>query len=248
MPLNLKKLEGILGYVFDDPRLLERAVTHRSWAYENLSSVPEETVRKSQNESLEFVGDSVLGLAVAEQLFVKHPEASEGDLTLMKHYLVSTGTLAKVAAEIGIGEFIRIGKGEEKTGGRRKQALLANTFEALIAAIFFDSGYGEASAFVKRMLAAEFEKATPQASLDYKTLLQETLQADKQPAPSYTVTSTEGPPHQRTFYVEAAWSGGKVSGTGTSIKAAEMMAASRALEQLAQKNGETDKTKDNIQT
>lgn len=225
-----------MGYAFTDQRLLERAVTHRSWAYENLPSAPEETVRRSQNESLEFVGDSVLGLAVAEQLFVLHPQASEGDLTLMKHYLVSTGTLAKVAGEIGIGEFIRIGKGEEKTGGRRKQALLANTFEAIIAAIFFDSGYAEASNFVRRILASEFKKATPQASLDYKTLLQETLQADKLQAPSYTVVSTEGPPHQRTFYVEATWSGGKVSGSGTSIKAAEMMAASRALEALANKN------------
>lgn len=232
-----------MGYTFSDKRLLERAVTHRSWAYENSPSAPEEHIRQSQNESLEFVGDSVLGLSVAEQLFVKHPDASEGDLTLMKHYLVSTGTLAKVAGETGIGEFVRIGRGEEKTGGRRKQALLANTFEAIIAAIFFDSGYAEASSFVSRMLASEFEKVTPQASLDYKTLLQETLQAEKLHAPTYAVVRTEGPPHQRTFYVEAAWSGGKVSGTGSSIKAAEMMAASRALEQLARNSGNVKKTK-----
>jgi ribonuclease-3 len=243
VPLKLKKLECILGHTFEDRRLLERAVTHRSWAYENLPAGSEQEIRKTQNESLEFVGDSVLGLAVAEQLYLRNADASEGDLTLMKHFLVSTGTLARLAQEMGLGEFIRIGRGEEKTGGRRKQALLANTLEALIAAIFFDAGYAEASAFVQRIFSAEFSSATPKASVDYKTLLQETLQAEKLPAPTYSVISTDGPPHQRTFFVEAVWTGGRVSGSGGSIKSAEMMAASEALKQLEQERAASGKTK-----
>lgn len=243
VPLKLKKLECILGHTFEDRALLERAVTHRSWAYENLPAGNEEEIRRTQNESLEFVGDSVLGLAVAEQLYLRNAGASEGDLTLMKHYLVSTGTLARLAQEMGLGEFIRIGRGEEKTGGRRKQALLANTLEALIAAIFFDAGYDAASAFVQRAFSAEFTIATPRASIDYKTLLQETLQAERLPAPTYLVISTDGPPHQRTFFVEATWAGGKVRGSGGSIKSAEMMAASEALKQLEQEKAALAKTK-----
>jgi ribonuclease-3 len=242
--LNLEKLERILGHSFKDTALLHRSVTHRSWAYENLPDGAEEDVRRIQNESLEFVGDSVLGLAVAEQLYLRNPGASEGDLTLMKHYLVSTGTLAKIAGELGLGEFIRIGRGEEKTGGRRKNALLANTLEALIGAVFFDAGYAAARGFIVRIFSAEFVSATPKASIDYKTLLQETLQAEKLSAPVYTVIRTDGPPHQRTFFVEAVWSGGKVHGTGGSIKSAEMMAASEALKQLGRKKAALAKTKD----
>lgn len=244
MSLNLEKLERILGHSFQDTALFQRAVTHRSWAYENLPEGAEEEVRKIQNESLEFVGDSVLGLVVAEQLYLRNPGASEGDLTLMKHYLVSTGTLAKLAGELGLGEFIRIGRGEEKTGGRRKNALLANTLEALIGAVFFDADYAAAREFIVRIFSTEFVSATPKASIDYKTLLQETLQAEKLSAPVYTVIRTDGPPHQRTFFVEAVWPGGKVHGTGGSIKSAEMMAASEALKQLGGEKTALAKTKD----
>ena len=237
-------MESVLCHSFKEAALLERAVTHRSWAYENLPDGAEEDVRKIQNESLEFVGDSVLGLVVAEQLYLRNPGASEGDLTLMKHYLVSTGTLAKLAVELGLGEFIRIGRGEEKTGGRRKNALLANTLEALIGAVFFDAGYAAAQDLIVRIFANEFVAATPKASIDYKTLLQETLQADKLSAPVYSVIKTDGPPHQRTFFVEAVWQGGKVGGTGGSIKSAEMMAASEALKQLGHEKGGLAKTKD----
>jgi ribonuclease-3 len=192
-----------------------------------------------QNESLEFVGDSVLGLAIAEQLYLRNPEMSEGDLTLMKHYLVSTETLARLAAKLEIGKFLRVGRGEEKTGGRRKQALLADALEAIIAAVFFDSGYLQAKAFVIRLFRDEFQTATPTTSIDYKTLLQETLQAEKRPAPSYAVVKTEGMPHQRTFYVEAVWDRGKVEGKGTSIKSAEMQAAQFALDELKKENNKT---------
>lgn len=232
MSQNIAKLENILGYKFQNLALLERAVTHRSWAYENIPDGDEEKVREQQNESLEFVGDSVLGLAIAEQLYLRNPRSSEGDLTLMKHHLVSTNTLAKLAQEFNLGDFIRVGRGEEKTGGRRKQALLADALEAIIGAIFFDSGYISARAFVNRLFIEELKNATPKTSIDYKTLLQETLQAEKLAAPAYKVIKTEGPPHDRTFFVEAVWENGKVHGQGNSIKSAEMMAANEALKML----------------
>ena len=230
--MDLSSLENLLGYEFSDRDLLTRALTHRSWAHENLAGEPDEAIRGAQNEALEFVGDSVVGLAIAETLFRRHPTLSEGDLTLMKHRLVSTVTLAKLAREIGLGKYIRLGRGEEKTGGREKPALLADTFEALIGAVFFDSGYSSANETLGRIFEAELEKATPKESNDFKTMLQETLQARKLAAPTYSLLKTEGMPHSRTFVVEATWDGGRSVGTGKSIKSAEMMAASEALTAL----------------
>ncbi len=237
MPENLASLERLIGYQFTDLALLERAVTHRSWASERIPFGDEKEIRRLQNESLEFVGDSVLGLAVAEQIYIRHPEASEGDLTLMKHRLVSAETLATLAKNLDLGKFMRVGRGEEKTGGRRKLALLANTLEAIIAAIFFDSGYAAARAFINRLFAEEFRRATPRTSLDYKTLLQETLQGDKRDAPTYTLVKTEGLPHELIFYVEVAWDTGKINAKGTSIKAAEMLGASLALKKINKEAG-----------
>lgn len=233
MTENLARLEQVIGYQFQNLALLERAVSHRSWAYEKMPFGEEDEIRGLQNESLEFIGDSVLGLAIAEQLFIRNPKASEGDLTLMKHYLVSTETLAKIAKNLNLGAFLRIGRGEEKTGGRTKQAILANTLEAIIAAIFFDSGYISARSFINHIFAEEFRLASPKSAIDYKTLLQETLQAQKLPAPVYAVVKIEGPPHERTFLVEASWGSGKVRGKGASIKSAEMRAANLALKKLS---------------
>lgn len=226
-------LEQRLGYKFNSLALLERALTHRSWAHEKLPDGSEEEVRSLHNESFEFIGDSVLGLAVAEQLFAKHPDISEGGLTLMKHQLVSADTLARLAEDLGLGEFLRLGKGEEKTGGKKKHALLADLLEAIIGAVFLDSGYVAARSLIGRILMEEMKTATPRKATDFKTLLQETLQARKSPAPTYAVTSTEGPPHTRTFHVEARWDTGVVSGTGSTIKQAEMEAASKALEMIS---------------
>ena len=234
---NFGKLEQLLGYKFQNLALLERAVTHRSWAFEQAPFGDEDEIRRLQNESLEFVGDAVLGLAVAEQLYLRHTDFSEGDLTLIKHHLVSTVTLAKIAEDLNLGKYMRVGRGEEKTGGRRKQALLADTLEAVIGAIFFDGGYIPARAFVSRIFAEEFRGATPKTSIDYKTLLQETLQAEKLSAPTYSVVETNGPPHERKFLVEAVWENGSVRGKGTSIKAAEMMAANLALKKLNKAGG-----------
>lgn len=240
--MNLAKLEKLLGYEFENAELLTRAVTHRSWAHEQSPGEAEDKLRDAQNESLEFVGDSVVGLVIAENLFRRNPGSSEGDLTLMKHRLVSTTTLAGIAAGLGIGEFIRLGRGEEKTGGREKPAILANTLEAVLGAVFFDGGYGKVSECVLHIFESELATATPRGSHDFKTLLQETLQARKLAAPSYSLVSSEGMPHSRTFVVEASWAGGRSIGSGRSIKSAEMMAASEALEILRSKEPQQENT------
>lgn len=231
--MDLSALENLLVYTFNDKALLGRAVTHRSWAYEKFAGEPDETVRAAQNESLEFVGDSVVGLVIAEKLYRLNPSLSEGDLTLMKHSLVSTTTLANIARRIGLGEFVQLGRGEEKTGGREKPAILADTLEAVIAAVFFDGGYGKASECIEYIFGPELAAATPKGSNDFKTMLQERLQAMKHTAPRYSLIRSEGMPHSRTFVVEATWEGGRSIGTGRSIKSAEMMAASEALITLA---------------
>lgn len=232
MLAKLAKLENLIGHKFQDLKILERAITHRSWAFENTAGQAEDVIRETENESLEFVGDSVLGLIIAEQLFLSNPKLAEGDLTVMKHQLVSTATLAKLGEQLKLGEYLKIGKGEEKSGGRQKQALLANTLEAVIGAIFFDGGYTAARVFVGRIFADDLRVATPKSSVDYKSLLQETLQSVKRLAPVYRVTKTDGPPHSRVFSVEALWDNGKTNGQGGSIKAAEMEAAAAALELL----------------
>ncbi|HMT07513.1 MAG TPA: ribonuclease III [Pyrinomonadaceae bacterium] len=232
MAASVAQLENLTGHRFNDIGLLTRATTHRSWAYENNPDASNNEIHQIENESLEFVGDSVLGLIVAENLFSTNRGASEGDLTLMKHRLVSTASLATAAERLELGKFIRIGRGEEHTGGRKKQTLLANTLEAIVGAIFLDGGYSAARVFVLRIFADEFRSISPKTSLDFKTLLQETLQAEKLAAPRYNVLRTEGPPHDREFFVEALWEGGRSTGNGRSIKSAEMLAAQNALEML----------------
>ena len=223
------EIETKIGYKFRNPDILTRALTHRSWAHENGAEQNTE-----DNERLEFIGDSVLGLTIAEHLFRENPQMDEGELTLMKHHLVSTTMLADLSKTLGLGDAVKIGRGEEKTSGRSKPAILADTLEAVIAAIFLDGGYDAAKKFIVELFAKEFTRATPQSSLDYKTLLQETLQAEKLAAPQYELTGSEGKPHDRTFFVEARWENGVSKGTGNSRKAAEMMAACEALKILKQ--------------
>lgn len=233
-PMNLKQLEESLGYHFRDRALIERALTHRSWAHEQVAPGEEEKARRLHNEALEFVGDSVLGLAVASYLFQSNPELTEGDLSKMKHRLVSAPTLARVAKRLAIGDFIRVGRGEEKTGGRRKRALLADVFEAVLAAIYLDGGYEAATEFVYRALIEELGDASPEsaAAADFKTMLQENVQAVCRETPKYSVIKTEGPPHRRIFHVEVRWNNHCTKGEGRTIKSAEMDAACRALAQM----------------
>lgn len=231
-PDNLDDLEKIIGYRFGDRHLLTQAMTHRSWAHEQVSPHSQREARGLHNEALEFLGDSILGLIVADYLFRAYPHASEGELSRMKHRLVSSPTLAKASTRLGLGEFVRFGRGEEKSGGRRKAALLADVFEAVMGAVFLDGGLEAATKFVKDSLRDELRDADPiaAAAADPKTMLQERLQANREPAPQYTVIDTLGPPHHRTFHVELKWNGGTARGEGRTIKAAEAAAAQTALE------------------
>jgi ribonuclease-3 len=228
------RLEKILGYRFRDHTLLTQAMTHRSWAHEQVGPHSQLEARSLHNEALEFLGDSILGLVVADYLLKSYPGASEGELSRMKHRLVSAPTLAQASTELGLGEFVRLGRGEEKSGGRLKHALLADIFEAVTGAIFLDGGLKAATEFVKAGLSEELRTADPvaAAAADPKTTLQEKLQATRQPTPQYTVIETLGPPHRRVFHVELIWNGGAALGEGPTIKAAEAAAAQAALKQM----------------
>jgi len=232
---DVSSLEQKLDYAFRDRRLLERALTHRSWAHESVRAGEEEKARSLHNEALEFVGDSVLGLIVADALFRSHPEVTEGELSRMKHRLVSTQTLARAARGLQLGEYLRVGRGEEKTGGRRKQALLADGYEALIAAIYLDGGIEQARAFLAREFApllAEV-RARGLADEDYKSALQEYLQSHDEPLPEYRLAGTVGPDHSKEFLVEVVVRGEPIaSASGPSKKDAEQEAARLALEKL----------------
>ena len=235
MTPQIAKLENLIGHKFQDLKLLERAITHRSWAYENLPGEADDKIREVENESMEFIGDSVLGLVVAEQLFLRNPSMSEGDLTLMKHHLVSGTALASLSESIGLGEFLRLG-GSEIKSGRQKHSLLTNAFEAVIGAVFLDSGYLAARLVITRFMETRLRSSTPEASIDFKSRLQTELQAQKQKTAEYNLVRSEGPPHARLFFVEVIWETGKARGQGNSIKAAEMMAAAEALGMLRQQN------------
>lgn len=228
---DLDLLETILDYTFQNRTLLERAITHRSWAHEQVAPGAEDLARRLHNEALEFLGDSVLGLIVADYLCRAYPEGTEGELSRMKHRLVSAPTLTTASSRLNLGDFLRFGRGEEKSGGRSKDALLADALEALTGAIFLDGGLEAATSFVSLALGEELRRANPMAAAeaDYKTLLQEKLQAERRPAPKYSVVETLGPPHRRVFHVEVTWDGGTVRGEGRSIKAAEVAAAKEAL-------------------
>ena len=231
---DLGALEEVLGHSFNERGLLERAITHRSWAHEQVPPGAESEARRLHNEVLEFVGDSVLGLVVAEFLFHSYTEATEGELSRMKHRLVSASALARASERLGLGQYLRVGRGEEKSGGRLKRAMLADALEAVIASVYLDGGLAAATDFVHRALGQELERADPEsaAAADYKTMLQERLQARHLSAPQYAVIETTGPPHRRTFHVEVRWEGGQVRAEGRTIKAAETLGARLALEAM----------------
>lgn len=231
---NLNLLEGVLGYNFRDRALIERAITHRSWAHEQVAPGAEEQARKLHNEAMEFLGDSVLGLIIADQLCRIYPAASEGELSRMKHQLVSAATLTKASVRLQLGDYLRFGRGEEKSGGRRKDAILADVLEAITGAIFLDGGIEAARVFVEHALSEELARVNPinAAEADYKTMLQEKLQAERRSPPRYAVVEMVGPPHKRVFHVELTWDGGSVRAQGRSIKAAEAAAAQQALETM----------------
>jgi ribonuclease-3 len=187
------------------------------------------------NESLEFLGDAVLGLIMAETLYREFPEFDEGQKSKVKAALVSTGTLARQAEHLRLGTHLLLGRGEEKTGGRQKPALLADAYEALLAAIYLDGGLEHAQAFVRR----EFDsllagvRRTGMAGQDHKSALQEHLQSSDEPLPEYQLTGTTGPDHRKTFSVEVSVRGRPLAeGSGATKKEAEQEAARLALERL----------------
>jgi ribonuclease III len=223
-------LQRAIGYRFRDRGLLEHAMTHTSRANEDVSG----GVR--DNESMEFLGDAVLGFVIADTLFRQFPSWDEGQKSKVKAALVSTTTLARLAEALRLGEHLLLGRGEEKTGGRRKQALLADGYEALIAAIYLDGGIEHAQAFIARefaSLVAEVQAGGAAASQDFKSALQELAQSRDQGLPQYRLVGVLGPDHRRQFDVEVAIAGEPVArATGSSKKEAEQDAARLALERL----------------
>jgi ribonuclease-3 len=226
---EFETLELVIGYRFRDRGLLEHAMTHKSRAAEDASG------GVADNESLEFLGDAVLGLVVAAALFHQYPDYDEGQKSKIKAALVSTVTLARMADRLSLGEHLLLGRGEEKTGGRRKQALLADGYEALIAAIYLDGGIEHARAFVAREFAALLAEAhaAGAAGQDYKSALQELVQSRNAPLPEYRLVGTVGPDHRKLFQVEVVVRGEPLAeATGASKKEAEQEAARLALEHL----------------
>jgi len=226
---EFEPLERRLGYRFHDRGLLEHALTHKSRAQEDASG------GVADNESLEFLGDAVLGLVVAEMLFREFPHFHEGQKSKVKATLVSTTSLAVMAEHLGLGEHLLLGRGEEKTGGRRKQALLADTCEALIAAIFLDGGLDEARRFILTELSDEIARVrSPEFLRDFKSALQERLQAQDRRLPEYVTTRATGPDHDKRFHVELRVAGETLSeASGRTKKEAEQEAARIALARLA---------------
>jgi len=226
---EFETLQQGIGYRFRDRGLLEHAMTHTSRANEDVSG----GVR--DNESLEFLGDAVLGFLIADMLFNEFPEHDEGQKSKIKAALVSTATLARLAERLSLGEHLLLGRGEEKTGGRQKQALLADSYEALIAAIYLDGGIEHVRAFVAREFAALVDEArrAGAAGQDYKSALQELVQSRNDPLPEYRLVGTLGPDHRKQFQVEVVLKGEPVAeATGTSKKEAEQEAARLAMERL----------------
>ncbi len=244
----LSKLEQIIGYSFRSRALLDRALTHRSFANERV----EQNCR--HNEALEFLGDSVLGLVVSAWLLQRFPDLSEGKLSKIKAYLVSEPSLVELAEDIDLGRYILLNRGEEKTGGRQKRALLADSYEALISAIYIDGGMDVVERFLRRELRQKMVSIDPDAmiGLDYKSALQERIQAAGASVPRYEIVETLGPDHRRIFRVELRVAGCPLAtGEGRSIKLAQQEAARRALcatdvldnfiaERFQQRSTETD--------
>jgi ribonuclease-3 len=245
---QIATLENKLGYRFQKRALLEQALTHSSHAHELELEANGGTQGKStHNEQLEFLGDAVLGFVTSQALFERFPAFREGELSKLRAYLVSARHLIRVARELDLGRFLRLGRGEEKSGGRNKLALLVDALEAVLAAVYLDGGFEAARQFVlTRILEPELQRLAEQSSgafpvTDYKSALQESLQAAGRSQPYYVVTKEEGPDHKKTFTVEvriqALTTGRKpdyvARAEGPSKKSAEQRAARRALEYLA---------------
>jgi ribonuclease-3 len=216
-------LEATLGYQFKDRALLERALRHASWCNEQQGE------RGEDNERLEFLGDAVLDLVVGHRLMTRYPQLREGELSVTRAQVVSEAGLSDVAGQLGIGQWLMLGKGEEKSGGRTKPSILADAFEAILAAVYLDGGFDAASAMVTRLLEHRIETVEFKGFYDFKTRLQETAQARLKSTPTYQVVQELGPDHDKRFVVAVQINGDEwARAVGKSKKEAEQMAAAEA--------------------
>ena len=231
--MDLQELEARLGYSFTDSQLLERALTHTSFAYENKSAITGEA--SEDYEALEFLGDAILSFLISDYLLRALPSQNEGALSKIRSFLVSTNQLASLSRELDLGAFLRLGRGEEKTGGRHKKALLADLFESLIAAIFLDGGLEPTRRFVLSRFQSRLENIQEE-QLDFqdrKSLLQERLHSRGLSEPDYRVIDELGPDHKKEFVVEVYIQDRFLArASGGSKKEAQQRAADKALERL----------------
>ena len=232
---NLSSLESSIGYTFKKKSLLKEALTHKSFAHE------QQKIQIVFNERMEFLGDSVLELVMSEYLYCTYKDYTEADLSKIKAYAVQESTLADVAQSLDIGVYLKLGKGEELTGGRRKPSLLANAYEALLAAIYLDGGYKKAKYFVLTFLIPKVEDlAINNFLFDFKTKFQEVVQAQFGILPKYVTHKEEGPEHKKIFEVKVFINDDYYgSGKGKTKKAAAQKAAEAGLKKIREKN-ETD--------
>ena len=221
----MNTLEEKLGYTFQNRALLENALTHSSCANESRGKL-------SSNERLEFLGDSILGMVVADHLYRNHPDLPEGELTRTRAALVCEDSLVEVAKELGLGDYLRLGKGEEAGGGRQRPSIRADAVEAVLAAVYLDGGIGSARKIIQKYILSR-EVAGLTKPRDYKTALQELVQRENGQVLRYRLTGEEGPDHNKRFFVAVDLNGNCVgSGTGRSKKEAEQMAAKAAIAAL----------------
>jgi len=239
------ELEAVLGHTFRSPDLLVHALTHRSLANQLAHEGGEDSADAGDNERLEFLGDAVLNLVVAEALFLAHPEWQEGELTRIRAQLVSRNHMATIATAVNLGRYLRLSRGEDRSGLRNKSTVLSNTMEAVMGALFLDAGLEPVRAFVRTRVMGEAaehlaEELRSGAALgNYKSALQERLQAVRAGTPVYQVKSESGPDHRKRFLVEVRLKSGAgepgkplARGLGSTKKHAEQDAARRALDRL----------------
>jgi ribonuclease-3 len=227
-PPSLTELESILGYAFRDRGLLERALCHASWCNEHGALAPGEA-RREDNQRLEFLGDAVLALLVSQRLMARFPDAHEGALSVTRAQVVSEEGLSDVARHLGFGRHLLLGRGEDRSGGRDKAKILADAFEAIVAAVYLDGGFPAARDLVDRLLTERINAAEIKNFYDFKTRLQETAQARLRSTPTYRVVQELGPDHDKRFVVAVTIGDDEwARAVGKSKKEAEQMAAAEA--------------------
>jgi ribonuclease-3 len=232
--IKIKELTWKISYQFKNLELLNQALTHKSYIHEYSFSP------SASNERLEFLGDTVLGLIIGQKLFITYPEHSEGELSVLKAAVVNELQLARVARELELGSYLLLGKGEELTGGREKDSLLADAYEALLGAIFLDGGIEKAKSSVLLQFSGIFQDLMEKgATFDFKTRLQEITQDQFKIIPNYSVINEWGPDHEKTFEVQVSIKN-KIysSGLGKTKKEAEQKAAAEAIKIIQEKSGQ----------